>query len=100
MIEQETPVKQERRKRLEDADYDALCDFLEENGVRVFYKVASPDFIDMDEIIFECDSQERAFEIGEMVVKSGYPMMHLIGIWGYTRDGKHSRRSPRWRICL
>ena len=41
MIKQETPVKQERRERLEDADYDALCNFLEENGAKVYYGIAS-----------------------------------------------------------
>ena len=99
----ETIEKQTVRERLEEADYDALCDFLEENGVKVFYKVVSPSFSDVDEILFECDSQERAFEIGDMVANSGYPLMHLMCIWGYgtcRETGSRSRNKPRWRLCL
>ena len=97
MIKQETPVKQERRERLEDADYDALCNFLEENGAKVYYGIASDTFKNMDEVIFECDSQERAFEIGDLAANSGYPLSCLLGIWRY-RGGK--RRASLWRLCV
>ena len=89
MIEQEaaveTPVEEKRRKRFDDDVYDAMHDFLVKKGVRVLPS------LEEYEISFKCDSQEEAFEIGDIALSSGISTaVHLIGIWG--------RRKGEWRI--